>query len=72
MARMTNMLRSGGVPQSHIHMVGVIFGPATKIALNNQAYKKRFVTNNPNIGVMKALVKHGVKFFVCDQALNET
>ena len=71
MARLTNMLRMGGVPQNHIHMVGVIFGPATKIALNDRAYQKRFLTNNPNLGVMKALVKHGVKFFVCDQALNE-
>ncbi len=71
MARLTNMLRSGGVPQKNIHMVGVIFGPDTTIALNNKAYNKRFLTNNPNLGVMKKLTEHGVKFFVCDQALNE-
>lgn len=71
MARLTNALRMGGVPQNHIHMVGVIFGPDTTISLNNKAYYKRFLTKNPNLDVMKKLVAHGAKFFVCDQALNE-
>ena len=40
MARLMNMFHAGGVEENHIHMVAVIFGKATFIALNNQAYKK--------------------------------
>jgi intracellular sulfur oxidation DsrE/DsrF family protein len=70
-SRLVNMLHAGGVSEKNIHIVGVIFGKATSIVLNNEAYQKRFHKNNPNLDVIKKLTQHGVKLNVCDQALAE-
>lgn len=71
MARMMNLLYAGGVKPSHIHMVGIIAGPATPIILNNDAYKKRMHKFNPNLNVLRQLTEHGAKIYVCDQAAAE-
>lgn len=71
MARLMNLLYAGGVKKDHIHIVGIVAGKATFVVLNDQSYKKRFRTNNPNIDLLKKLTEHGVKIYVCDQALEE-
>lgn len=71
MARLMNLLYTAGIKKEHIHIVGIIAGKATYLVLNNQAYKKRFRTQNPNMDLLKQLTQHGAKLYVCDQALAE-
>ncbi len=71
MARLLNLLYAAGVKPDHIHIVGVIAGKSTPVILNNKAYQKRFHKNNPNMDLLKQLTEHGVKIYVCDQAVAE-
>jgi intracellular sulfur oxidation DsrE/DsrF family protein len=37
--------------------------------MNNEEYKKKYKTDNPNLDLFKALSDAGVKIFVCGQSL---
>jgi len=71
MARLMNLLYVGNVKKSNIHIVGVVVGKATPLALSNEAYKKRFNKDNPHLDILKKLTQEGVIIYVCDQALAE-
>ncbi len=71
MARLMNLLYVGGIESSHIHIVGVIAGPATLLALSNDVYKKRMHKFNPDLNILRQLKEHGAKFYVCNQAAAE-
>ncbi len=66
-----NLHALGGVPANKLHVVMVIHGPAAQYILNNEEYKKKFNTDNPNIPLFKELTDAGVKIFVCGQSLNK-
>ena len=68
-ARTVNVFASAGVPASHLHFVVVIHGSATPIVLDNAHYQEKFKVDNPNIALIDALEKSGVKVVVCGQAL---
>ena len=68
-ARAVNVFASAGVPLSHLHFVAILHGPATPAILNNEAYKKKYGVDNPNIPLIDALRKAGVHVDVCGQAL---
>jgi intracellular sulfur oxidation DsrE/DsrF family protein len=68
-ARAVNLFASAGVPQSRLNMVVIIHGTATPIVLDNAHYQEKFKLENPNIGLIDALGKAGVKVAVCGQAL---
>jgi intracellular sulfur oxidation DsrE/DsrF family protein len=68
-ARAVNLFASAGVPQSHLNLVVVIHGTATPIVLDNAHYQEKFKLENPNIALIDALEKAGVKVAVCGQAL---
>jgi len=68
-ARTVNIFASAGVPTSHLHMIVVIHGPATPIVLDNAHYKDKFKVDNPNVPLIDALEKAGVKVVVCGQAV---
>jgi len=68
-ARTVNIFASAGVPASHLHFVVVIHGPATPIVLDNAHYQEKFKLDNPNIPLIDAIEKAGVKVVVCGQAL---
>lgn len=70
-ARLMNLLYASKIKKSNIHIIAVIAGPATSVVLTNKAYKKRFHKNNPDLKLMKELSEHGVKLYVCSQALAE-
>ena len=69
LARAVNIFASAGVPLSKLHFIGVIHGPATPSVLDNEHYKERFNVDNPNLTIIEALEKAGVKIMVCGQAL---
>lgn len=68
-ARAVNVFASAGVPLSHLKFIAVVHGPATASVLNNEHYHGKYGTNNPNIPLIAALKKAGVKVEVCGQAL---
>lgn len=66
-----NLHALGGVPASKLHVVVVVHGPAAQYVVNNEEYRKKFNTDNPNIPLFKELLDAGVKLFVCGQSLNK-
>lgn len=68
-ARLINLHAVGGVSPENINVVLAIHGPMTYTILNNDAYRKRFEVDNPNIELIKSLKNSGVKITVCGQSM---
>ncbi|MEL7148340.1 MAG: DsrE family protein, partial [Bacteroidota bacterium] len=68
-ARMLNLHVIGGVQPENLEVVVAIHGGATKAIMKNEAYQKRYETDNPNIELIKELAEAGVKLVVCGQSL---
>jgi len=68
-ARAVNIFTSAGVPASNLKFVVVLHGPATFAVLDNEHYKEKKGSDNPNIALIAALKKAGVEVEVCGQAL---
>jgi intracellular sulfur oxidation DsrE/DsrF family protein len=68
-ARLINVFATGGVMPDKMRLVVIIHGPATPIALNNDAFKERYGTDNPNLNLLSALKKNGVLLYVCGQSM---
>lgn len=66
-----NLHALGGVPANKLHVVMVVHGPAAQYVLNNEEYRKKFNTDNPNIPLLKELQEAGVRLLVCGQSLNK-
>jgi hypothetical protein len=54
-ARMYNLHVYGGVPQKNLDVVLVIAGFGIPAAMNNEAYKKKYGVDNPNLKVLEEL-----------------
>ena len=67
--RMYNMHIYDKVPQNKLHVVVVIFGPASYSVLNNEAYRAIYKKDNPNLEAFKEFRKAGVKVLVCGQSV---
>jgi intracellular sulfur oxidation DsrE/DsrF family protein len=70
-ASVVNLHALGGVPAKKLHVIMVIHGPAAQLVVNNEAYRKKYNLDNPNIPLFKELTDAGVKIFVCGQSLNK-
>jgi DsrE/DsrF-like family. len=70
-ARTVNLYVASGVPLSHLKFVAIVYGPATPLALNDDAYRAKFGVANPNLPLIRALRHHGVDVAVCAQAVAE-
>jgi intracellular sulfur oxidation DsrE/DsrF family protein len=57
------------VPISHAKFVIVFHGEAINGILDDDHYKKKYGTGNPNLKVLSELKKAGVQLFVCGQNL---
>jgi intracellular sulfur oxidation DsrE/DsrF family protein len=68
-ARMLNLHAMAGVPKDKMNVVLAIHGGAAFTVMNNEEYKKKYKTDNPNLDLFKALSDAGVKIFVCGQSL---
>lgn len=68
-ARLINLHAVGGVKRENLHVVAVIHSEATYTIMNNEAYKTKFSTDNPNLALIEELLQNGVKIFVCGQSL---
>jgi intracellular sulfur oxidation DsrE/DsrF family protein len=68
-ARLINLHIAAGVPKENLNVVVIAHGQALFSLLNNEAYQKKFKTDNPNAALVKELQDAGVKFTSCGQAM---
>lgn len=66
-----NLHGVGGVPKENLNMVMAVHNAAGYTIMNNEAYRQRYKTDNPNLPMIKALVDAGVKIVVCGQTLKK-
>ena len=64
-----NALAAVDAPLSNAKFVIVFHGRAVDGILNNEHYKAKFGTDNPNLKAIAEMKKRGVEFFVCGQYL---
>lgn len=68
-ARFINLLGSDNIHIKPGHVLAVIHGGATPLVLDDAHYQARYHVANPNLALVDALKKAGVKVHVCGQAL---
>jgi intracellular sulfur oxidation DsrE/DsrF family protein len=68
-ARMYNLHVYGGVPQTNLDVVLVIGGVSIPVVLNNEAYKKKYGVDNPNLKILEQLKTAGIKINGCAQSM---
>lgn len=64
-----NALGVCGIPVAHAKFVIVFHGAALYGILNNDAYKKKYGVNNPNLTALAEFKKAGTQLYVCGQNL---
>jgi intracellular sulfur oxidation DsrE/DsrF family protein len=64
-----NAIAAANVSLSNAKFAIVFHGPAVDGILDNDHYKAKFGTDNPNLKVIAEMKKEGVEFFVCGQYL---
>jgi intracellular sulfur oxidation DsrE/DsrF family protein len=64
-----NALAAEGAPLSNARFAIVFHGPAVDGILDNDHYKAKFGSDNPNLKAIAEMKKRGVEFFVCGQYL---
>lgn len=67
-ARYLNMHANQGVKAKNMKVALILHGRATKSALSDKAYEKKYATTNPNAELIKALKKADVEIYVCAQS----
>jgi intracellular sulfur oxidation DsrE/DsrF family protein len=68
-ARLLNLHAVAGVPPEKMHLVLAVHNESATSLLNNEAYKKRFSVDNPNLVLLEELHNAGVTIAVCGQSL---
>lgn len=68
-ARMLNLHGLGGVKAENLNVAVAIHGGATDVILNNEAYRKKYELDNPNLKLIDELKEAGVELYVCGQSL---
>lgn len=70
LARFLNMHAQAGVPAENLKVACAIHNLASKDALTNEAYQKRYGMDNPNLPLLKALEEAGAEIYICGQSIN--
>lgn len=68
-ARLYNVHVYGGVPQNRLDVALIIWGVPISVVMNNEAYKKKYGVDNPNIKIIEAMKAAGIKLFACGQSI---
>jgi intracellular sulfur oxidation DsrE/DsrF family protein len=66
-ARFLNMHAKAGVPRENMEVVLSVHGTAGKDLLDHAGYRARHGVDNPNAGLIRALVDAGVEVALCGQ-----
>lgn len=67
--RIINLHIASGIPKNKLNVVVIVHGAALYALYNNDHYKKKYGLDNPNIPLINELMKNGVKFIACGQAM---
>lgn len=67
-ARFLNMHGKAGVAADRLKVAIVVHGAASKDLLNHEAYRKRHGVDNPNVPLLEALKRAGVRVYLCGQS----
>jgi intracellular sulfur oxidation DsrE/DsrF family protein len=68
-ARLLNLHAVAGVPADKMHVVLAVHNESANALMNNEAYKKKYNVDNPNLKLLEELHNAGVKITVCGQSL---
>lgn len=68
-ARLMNLHAQSGIPLRNIKVVAAVHGEAAYAVMNNEAYRKKFNVDNPNLELLKELKKSGAELYICGQSL---
>lgn len=69
-ARVINLHIASGIPLDHLRPVVVAHGPSIVSLLNDDAFREKYKKgDNPNDKLIGELMKNGVKFIACGQAM---
>ena len=69
-ARVINLHAASGIPVKKIIPVVVVHARALFSLMTNEAYQKKYKTDNPNLTLLDDMTKLGIKFIACGQAMN--
>lgn len=67
-ARFLNMHAQNGVPAEQLKVAIVIHNAASKDVISNEAYQKKYGTDNPNQELITALLNAGGQVIFCGQS----
>ncbi len=67
--RTINLHVAAGVPKENLDVVIVAHSKAVYSLLTNDAYKKEFKTENPNLQIVQELSAAGARFIACGQTM---
>ncbi len=67
-ARFLNMHAQAGVPKDKLKAAIVVHNAASKDIITNEAYQKRYGSDNPNLGLIQALLDADVQVIFCGQS----
>ncbi len=67
-ARFLNMHAQSGVPAKNLKIALVVHNAASKDVISNEAYQKKYGTDNPNKKLIEALIEAGGQVIFCGQS----
>tara|TARA_R110002020_G_scaffold21009_7_gene71421 strand:+ start:3449 stop:3943 length:495 start_codon:yes stop_codon:yes gene_type:complete len=67
-ARFLNMHAQNGIPKERMYVAVVVHNEAAKDVLSDTAYQKEYGMDNPNTGLLKALLEADVQVILCGQS----
>jgi intracellular sulfur oxidation DsrE/DsrF family protein len=68
-SRFLNMHARHGVPEENLDVAVVVHGETLKSMLVDEAYSKRYGSDNPSADLVMKLEEAGVRFFICGQSM---
>lgn len=68
-ARMINLHSVGGVPKEKLKVVVAIHNEASFSVMNNESYREKYNSDNPNLALYIELSQAGVQLFMCGQSM---
>ena len=69
--RMYNLFAFAGVSRKKLQVELVLYSQAIFIVMNNDAYKKKYGVDNPNLKIIEEMKKAGIKVYACSQSMGK-
>lgn len=70
-SRMYNLHIYGGIPKEKLHVAVAIWGPSISVVMDNEAYKKKYGVDNPNLQIIREMKEAGIHIYACGQSVSK-